>query len=73
MRCAARPCHAAYSKRAACHAVLGAFAAAIEDAQRSIALEPAWVEGYVRKGDVELVTQQYDTARPDEVSLESNG
>jgi hypothetical protein len=35
------PCHAAYSNRAACHIQLGAFAAAIEDADRCIALEPA--------------------------------
>ena len=46
----ARPCHAAYSNRAACHAQLGGFAAAIEDADRCIALEPAWVKGYSRKG-----------------------
>ena len=60
----ARPCHAAYSNRAACHTELGAFATAIEDAERCIALEPAWVKGYTRKGRVELLTEQYAEARP---------
>ena len=60
----ARPCHAAYSNRAACHTKLGAFAAAIEDAARCIALEPAWSKGYSRKGHVELLTEKYRTARP---------
>jgi len=62
--CAARPCRAAYSNRAACHTHLGAFAAAIEDAERCIALEPAWVKGYSRKGHVELLAEKYCEARP---------
>ena len=62
--CAARPCRAAYSNRAACHTHLGAFSAAIEDAERCIALEPAWVKGYSRKGHVELLTKKYGEARP---------
>jgi stress-induced-phosphoprotein 1 len=53
-------CH---SNRAACHTKLGAFAAAIEDAERCIALEPAWGKGYSRKGHVELLTEQYAMAR----------
>jgi stress-induced-phosphoprotein 1 len=61
---AARPCHAAYSNRAACHTKLGAFAAAIEDAERCISLEPAWGKGYSRKGHVELLTEQYAKVRP---------
>ena len=60
----ARPCRAAYSNRAACHTELGAFAAAIEDAERCIALEPAWGKGYSRKGYAELSTAQYAQARP---------
>ena len=67
----ARPCHAAYSNRAASHAQLGAYAAAIEDADRCIALKPAWGEGYWRKGHVQFLAHQYGSARP--VSLESNG
>jgi len=59
-----RPCHAAYSNRAACHTKLGAYAAAIEDAERCIALEPAWGKGYSRKGCAERLAQQYGTARP---------
>ena len=62
----ARPCHAAFSNRAACRTELGAFAAAIEDAERCIALEPAWGKGYSRKGHVELLTKQYAKARPDQ-------
>ena len=58
------PCHAAYSNRAACHTELGAFAAAIEDAARCIALEPAWGKGYSRKGRVELLTAEYGMAGP---------
>ena len=58
----ARHCHAAYSNRAACHTKLGAFAAAIEDAERCIALEPAWFKGYSRKGRVEFLTREYRTA-----------
>ena len=50
----ARPCHAAYSNRAACHTHLGAFAAAIEDAERCIALEPAWSRGHWCKGHVQF-------------------
>jgi len=65
-----RPCHAAYSNRAACHTQLGAFAAAIEDAERCIALEPEWVKGYSRKGHVELLTKEYAMAGP--VSLVPN-
>jgi hypothetical protein len=60
----ARPCNAAYSNRAACHTELDAFSAAIEDAETCIALEPAWVKGYSRKGRVELLTKEYGTARP---------
>jgi tetratricopeptide (TPR) repeat protein len=60
----ARTCHAAYSNRAACHTHLGAFAAALEDAERCIALEPAWSKGYSRKGHVELLTKEYAKARP---------
>ena len=59
----ARPCRAAYSNRAACHTELGAFAAAIEDAARCIALEPAWGGGYALKGSVELRTMEYHKAR----------
>jgi tetratricopeptide (TPR) repeat protein len=40
-----RPCRAAYSNRAACHTHLGAFSAAMEDAEKCIALEPAWGNG----------------------------
>ena len=58
------PCLAAYSNRAACHTHLGAFTAAIEDAERCIALEPASGKGYSRKGHVELLTKQYAQARP---------
>jgi len=61
---AARPCHAAYSNRAACHTELGAFAAAIEDAERCIALEPALGKGYSRKGRAELLTKRHSQARP---------
>jgi len=60
----ARPCHAAYSNRAACLTHLGAFSAAIEDAKRCIALEPAWVKGYLRKGCAELRTEQFAKERP---------
>jgi hypothetical protein len=59
-----RPCNAAYSNRAACHTHLGAFAAAIEDAEMCIALEPAWVKGYLRKGCAELRTGQFAQERP---------
>jgi hypothetical protein len=62
--CIAWPGHAAYSNRAACHTHLGAFAAAIEDAERFIALEPAWTKGYSRKGHVGLLTEEYGMARP---------
>jgi stress-induced-phosphoprotein 1 len=58
------PCHAAYSNRAACHTHLGAYAAAIEDAARCIALEPAWGKGYLRKGVAELFTKDYGSVRP---------
>jgi tetratricopeptide (TPR) repeat protein len=65
----ARPCHAAYSNRAACHTHIGAFAAAIEDAERCIALDPAWGKGYSRKGHAELLTKQYAQARPGQSGL----
>jgi tetratricopeptide (TPR) repeat protein len=64
LRCMPRPCRAAYSNRAACHTQLGAFAAAIEDAKRCIALEPEWVKGYSRKGRVELLPEEYMLAGP---------
>ena len=60
----ARPCHAAYINRAACHTRLGAYAAAMEDAERCIALEPTWAKGYSLKGGVEALTEEYATARP---------
>jgi len=59
-----RPCHAAYSNRAACHTHLGTFSAALEDADRCIALDPAWGRGYWRKGHVGLLTEQYAMASP---------
>jgi hypothetical protein len=62
-----RPCGAAYSNRAACHTHLGAFAAVIEDAERCIALEPAWGKGYTRKGYVEMLTKKYAQARPNQL------
>ena len=68
----ARPCHAAYSNRSACHTHLGAFSAAIKDAERCIALEPTWSKGYSRKGRVELLTKQYSKARPSEHGMISN-
>jgi hypothetical protein len=43
--------------RRGCRTKLGAFAAAIEDAERCIALEPAWSKGYSRKGHVELLKE----------------
>jgi hypothetical protein len=64
------PCRAAYSNRAACHTQLGAFGAAIEDAERCIALEPAWGKGYWRKGHAEHLTKEYVKASP--VSLVSS-
>ena len=68
----ARPCRAAYSNRAACHTELGAYAAAIEDAERCIALEPTWSKGYSRKGRVELLTKEYAQARLDQSRLKWN-
>jgi len=59
-----RPSHAAYSNRAACHTQLGAFAAAIEDAERCIALEPGWFKGYSRKGRAEFLTKDHETVGP---------
>ena len=71
----ARPCRAAYSNRAACHTHLGAFSAAIKDAERCIALEPTWSKGYSRKGRVELLTKEYGMAGPGQwvTSLVSTG
>jgi hypothetical protein len=60
----ARPCHAAYCNRGSCHNHLGTFATATEDAERCIALEPRWTEGYAVKGSVELRTMHYHKARP---------
>jgi len=60
----ARPCRATFVNRAACREMLGAFAAAIEDAERCIALDPEWAEGYWRKGGLELLAKDYHTARP---------
>ncbi len=57
----ARPCHAAYSNRAACHTQPRAFSA-IEDAEQCIVLEPEWAKGYFRKGHVELLTKEYKQA-----------
>jgi len=48
----------------ACHTELGAFATAIKDAARCIALEPAWSKGYSRKGYAELRSEQYLAVRP---------
>jgi hypothetical protein len=59
----AGPYHTAYSNRAACHTQLGAFAAAIEDAERCIALVPEWSKGYSRKGCAELHTKKYTMER----------
>jgi triosephosphate isomerase len=59
-----RPCHAAYSYHAVCHTELGAYAAAIEDAERCIALEPTWGTGYSLKGNAEAITEEHATARP---------
>ena len=60
----ARPCHAVYSNRGTCHMHLGTFSAATEDAERCIALEPAWGNGYWLKSSVELLTMEYHMARP---------
>jgi hypothetical protein len=60
----ARLYHTAYSNRAACHTHLSAYAAASEDADRCIALEPAWGKGYSRRAYVMLLTKEYGLARP---------
>jgi hypothetical protein len=44
--------------------IKNAFAAATWDAERCIALEPAWAEGYALKGSLEVSTMEYHKARP---------
>lgn len=42
--------HVLYSNRSAAHAKAGDYAAALEDANQTIAINPNWSKGYSRKG-----------------------
>lgn len=42
--------HVLYSNRSAAYAKAGKFQAALEDAEKTIQLNPTWAKGYSRKG-----------------------
>lgn len=42
--------HVLYSNRSAAHAKAGNYAAALEDANQTVSINPSWSKGYSRKG-----------------------
>lgn len=42
--------HVLYSNRSAAYAKAGKFAEALEDAEKTVSLNPTWPKGYSRKG-----------------------
>ncbi|XP_030383672.1 stress-induced-phosphoprotein 1 [Scaptodrosophila lebanonensis] len=51
--------HVLYSNRSAAYAKAGKFAEALEDAEKTIALNPTWAKGYSRKGAAAAGLQDY--------------
>jgi stress-induced-phosphoprotein 1 len=50
----------AYSNRAACYTKLMAFPEALKDCEKSIALDPSFVKGYIRKAAIEFLKKEYN-------------
>lgn len=54
--------HVLYSNRSAAHASLSAFQPALEDAQKTVELNPGWAKGYSRLGAAYYGLRQWDDA-----------
>lgn len=54
--------HVLYSNRSAAHAKAGNYAAALEDANKTVSLNPAWSKGYSRKGSALAYLGKYEEA-----------
>lgn len=54
--------HVLYSNRSAAHAKKGDYEASLEDANKTVALNPTWAKGYGRQGSVLAFLGRYDEA-----------
>ena len=54
--------HVFYSNRSAAYAALNDFDAALNDAEKTVAIKPDWVKGYSRKGAALYGLKRYDDA-----------
>lgn len=54
--------HVLYSNRSAAHAKAGSYAAALEDAEQTVAINPGWSKGYSRKGSALAYLGRYEDA-----------
>ncbi|KAI4372460.1 hypothetical protein MLD38_010687 [Melastoma candidum] len=56
------PNHVLYSNRSAAHASLGDFPSALEDARKTVELNPSWPKGYSRLGAAHVGVKDYAAA-----------
>lgn len=54
--------HVLFSNRSAAHAKAGNYAAALEDANTTVSLNPTWSKGYSRKGSALAYLGKYEEA-----------
>lgn len=54
--------HVLFSNRSAAHAKAGSYAAALEDAEHTVAINPGWAKGYSRKGSALAYLGRYEDA-----------
>lgn len=54
--------HVLYSNRSAAHAKAGNYEASLEDAEKTVALNPTWGKGFSRKGSALSFLGRYDEA-----------
>ena len=54
--------HVFYSNRSAAYAALNDFDAALNDAEKTVAIKPDWVKGHSRKGAALYGLKRYDDA-----------
>lgn len=54
--------HVLFSNRSAAHAKAGNYAAALEDAEKTVAINPGWAKGYSRKGSALAYLGRYQDA-----------
>lgn len=55
-------CYKIFSNRAACYTKLGAWSEGLKDAEECIRLAPTFSKGYLRKGQLQFLTKDYDAA-----------